>query len=218
MFAPNVSRHFDWQAATLLWNYSLSQDLSFTSVDIEFNSDIIVRLLPNGGRGGITAAFRDRFSVNWNPPGRVALTISKVTSADDKVNGAFRCVVRTLIDGDWERKIQVEVVSYWLCFDFIMNVGLVYIEQTQLIGYSGDQHINENSNLTLFCNTTGKPTANVTWTRVLDDGSNGDKMFLGNPWFIRNIKRTMSGTYRCTASNGFGNTVTHSVHVNVICK
>ncbi|XP_022800745.1 fibroblast growth factor receptor 2-like isoform X1 [Stylophora pistillata] len=199
MFAPKVSQHFNGQAASLLWEFSLSQKLSFTSVDIEFNSDLIVRLLPNGGSGGITAAFRNRFSVTWNLPGRVALVISKVTIADDKVNGAFSCVVATVSDGNWKRKIQVEVV-----------------EQTQLIGYSGDQHINENSNLTLFCNTTGKPTANVTWTRVLDDGSNGDEMFVGNPWFIRNIKRTMNGTYRCTAYNGFGNTVTHSVHVNVI--
>ncbi|PFX22395.1 Immunoglobulin superfamily member 10 [Stylophora pistillata] len=235
MFAPNVSRHFNGQAATLLWEFRLSQNLSFTSVTVKFNSDTIVRLLPNGGSGGITAAFRDRFSVNWNLPGRVALVISKVTSADDKVNGAFSCVVATLSNGDWERKIQVEIVgpvyveknclspSHW--YGKVLNRDEKILknrfdrrlpaEQTQFTGKSGDQFINENSDRALFCNTTGKPLANVTWTRVLDDGSNGDEVFVGNPWFIRDIKRTMNGTYRCTASNGFGNALTHAMHVNV---
>ncbi|XP_022807279.1 uncharacterized protein LOC111344319 [Stylophora pistillata] len=111
-FAPNISQHHDGQAATLVWNFSLTQDLSITIVDINFNSDLIVRLLPNGGSGGITAAFHNRFNVDWNPPGRVALTISKVTSADDKVNGAFSCVVSTLSNGNWKRMIQVEVVAF----------------------------------------------------------------------------------------------------------
>lgn len=92
------------------------------------------------------------------------------------------------------------------------------LEQTQLIGHSGNKTMNENSNLTLFCNTTGKPTAIVTWTRVLDDGSNGDEMFVGNPLVIRKIKRTMNGKYRCTANNGFGNAVSHLMHVNIVCK
>ncbi|PFX22396.1 Hemicentin-1 [Stylophora pistillata] len=148
MFAPNVSRHYDGQAATLLWNFSLSQDLSFNSVDIEFNSDDIVRLLPNGGSGGITAAFLDRFGVNWTLPGRVALVISKVTSADDKVNGAFSCVVRTLTDGDWRRKIQVEVVAP---------------VTTPEIG--GERTVREGGSLQLTCEASGKPDPNITWTR-----------------------------------------------------
>lgn len=53
---------------------------------------------------------------------------------------------------------------------------------------------------------------------MLDDGSDGEKMLVGNPWIITNIKRTMNGTYRCTARNGFGNVVTRSVHVNVTHK
>ncbi|XP_020600917.1 peroxidasin homolog [Orbicella faveolata] len=80
---------------------------------------------------------------------------------------------------------------------------------------SGDQTLNEGSNLTLFCDATGKPTPNVTWTRVLKNGSDGDVVFFGNPWFIVNISRTATGTYRCTTYNGIGNPASHLLYVNV---
>jgi len=70
----------------------------------------------------------------------------------------------------------------------------------------------------LFCDATGKPTPNVTWTRVLKNGTDGDVVFFGNPWVIVNISRTATGTYRCTAYNGIGNPVNHSLYVNVTCK
>jgi len=70
----------------------------------------------------------------------------------------------------------------------------------------------------LFCDATGKPTPNVTWTRVLKNGTDGDVVFFGNPWVIVNISRTASGTYRCTAYNGIGNPANHSLYVNVTCK
>jgi len=80
---------------------------------------------------------------------------------------------------------------------------------------SDDQNVNEGLNLTLFCDATGKPDPNVTWTRVLKNGTDGDIVFLGNPWAIVNIGRTATGTYRCTAHNGIGNPVSHSLCVNV---
>jgi len=70
----------------------------------------------------------------------------------------------------------------------------------------------------LFCEATGKPTPNVTWTRVLRNGTGGDVVFFGNPWVIPNISRTATGTYRCTAYNGIGNPAKHSLYVNVTCK
>ena len=92
------------------------------------------------------------------------------------------------------------------------------LEPTRIIGYNGNKTVKEPSNLTLFCNTTGRPPATVTWTRVLDEGSDGDEMFVGNPWITKNIERNFSGRYRCTANNGFGYAVNHSILVNVTCK
>ena len=95
---------------------------------------------------------------------------------------------------------------------------LSFSVETSLTSYSGDQTISEGSNVTLLCAATGKPTPNIIWTRVLENGTDGEQVFLGNPWIIVNISRTITGTYRCTAYNGIGNPVNHSLHINVFCK
>ena len=72
--------------------------------------------------------------------------------------------------------------------------------------------------MTLFCEATGVPTPNITWTRVLEDGSNSEVLHQGPTWDSPNINRTASGTYRCTAYNGFGNEASQVFNVNVTCK
>ena len=69
----------------------------------------------------------------------------------------------------------------------------------------------------LLCEATGKPTPNITWTRVLEDGSNGEVLHQGPTWDFPKISRNASGTYRCTADNGFKN-VAKVFRVNVTCK
>ena len=86
-----------------------------------------------------------------------------------------------------------------------------------LTNVSADQIVREGSNMQLFCEATGKPTPNITWTRVLEDGSNS-VLHQGPTWDFPNINRTDAGTYRCTAHNGFGNPVSHKVKVDVTCK
>ena len=83
---------------------------------------------------------------------------------------------------------------------------------------SGDQTVQSESNMQLFCEGTGGPTPSITWMRVLEDGSSSEVMHHGPTWLVTNINRTASGTYRCTAYNGFGNSVSHKFNVNVTCK
>ena len=83
-----------------------------------------------------------------------------------------------------------------------------------MTSYSDNQTVNEGSNLTLFCNATGKPAPNITWTRVSED----EVLFVGNPWHIININRTYSGTYRCIADNGVPSPVNRTISVNVLCE
>ena len=71
--------------------------------------------------------------------------------------------------------------------------------------------------MTLFCEATGRPTPKITWTRVLQDGSDGEVLHHGQTWDFLNIGRTASGTYRCTAGNKFEN-VSQEFQVNVTCK
>ena len=75
----------------------------------------------------------------------------------------------------------------------------------------------EGSHTTLFCEATGRPTPNITLTRVLEDGSDGEVLPQGPTWNFPNINRTTSGTYRCTAQNEYEN-VSQVFKVNVTCK
>ena len=81
----------------------------------------------------------------------------------------------------------------------------------------GDQNVTEGSNLQLFCQAAGKPPPNITWVRVLQDGSESEVMHRGTTWNFLNINRAKAGTYRCTAYNGAGDPVKHTLAVNVLC-
>lgn len=72
--------------------------------------------------------------------------------------------------------------------------------------------------MALFCEATGRPAPIITWTRVLEDGSNSEIWHKGQTWDFLNISRTAFGTYRCTADNGFENVASQVVRVNVTCK
>ena len=83
---------------------------------------------------------------------------------------------------------------------------------------SDNKTVTEGSDLYLYCNATGKPAPKITWTRVLEDGTNSKKLFFGNPWVIANIRRNFTGQYCCTADNGIGSSVNHTISVNVHCE
>ena len=80
------------------------------------------------------------------------------------------------------------------------------------------QTVTEGSNLDLYCYATGKPAPNITWTRVLGDGTNSKVLSVGSSWRIVNIRRNFTGQYRCTADNGIGGPVNHNFLVNVLCE
>ena len=84
-----------------------------------------------------------------------------------------------------------------------------------ITGISKTQTWNETDDVTLFCNATGKPPPNVTW-------SNPEKQDMKysesvNVLLLKNISREQDGDYWCTASNRAGNAMA-SVRVNINCK
>ncbi|KAL9964699.1 hypothetical protein ACROYT_G028375 [Oculina patagonica] len=97
----------------------------------------------------------------------------------------------------------------------------VYVEfcclvvPAELRDVSGDKTVHEGSSIYLSCEAYGDPTPKITWTKVLEDGDS-KVMHQGSSWIVPNIKRTASGTYRCTAYNGFGHPDSHELKVNVI--
>ena len=84
---------------------------------------------------------------------------------------------------------------------------------------SRDQTVLEGSNLQLFCEASGSPVPNITWTRVFENGSVSQEVLHRGPtWNIESINRTNAGIYRCTAYNGIVNPVNHIQKVYVLCK
>ena len=94
----------------------------------------------------------------------------------------------------------------------------VLLVAASLTNVTRDQIVREDSNMQLLCEATGEPSPNITWIQVLEDNSSSEILHLGQTWDFPNVNRTASGTYRCTADNGFENPVSHQVKVNVICK
>ena len=88
----------------------------------------------------------------------------------------------------------------------------------KLTKLSPGQNVLEGSPLQLVCEATGKPAANITWTRVFKNGSESEVLHRGPSWNITNINRSDGGTYRCTADNGVANSVSDTLEVNVLCK
>ena len=71
--------------------------------------------------------------------------------------------------------------------------------------------------ITLECTAIGEPPPNITWTRVLHNGSDSNVLFTGEQ-FDLDSNRSSIGIYRCTAFNGIGSAPSHTIAVDVRCK
>ena len=93
-----------------------------------------------------------------------------------------------------------------------------------IFGYNADpsviafapanQSVLEGGNLTLYCNATGNPTPNITWTK----DSSSIMVHQGETYSIVNIQRQGAGNYKCTAWNGVGTQKTALATVAIHCK
>ncbi|XP_022802711.1 hemicentin-2-like [Stylophora pistillata] len=173
----------------LRWNYVLGggEGLFLTTWIFNGNQIALLTTLPSA------IISDDRFAVNTR---EVATLIIKNVS--DITDGTIQCVAHTSVSV-WKYNIQVEITV-----------------PPKITSTGDSQIVTEGSGLVLFCNATGKPAPNITWTRVLEVGTDSQELFVGNPWIIVNISRTSTGTYRCTADNGIGSPVNHTISMKVL--
>ena len=77
--------------------------------------------------------------------------------------------------------------------------------------------VDAGQNLTLTCNACGDPRANITWTR--EGATQANQLVNANGYrlYLVNVQKEHVGSYRCTASNGYG-TASSFALVNVRCK
>ena len=112
------------------------------------------------------------------------------------------------------------ILFYLLALKFLLVVlsELFVSAPVKLINVSEDQTVHEGSDLQSFCEASGKPIPNITWTMVFRNGSESEILRSGSTWNMVNVTRANSGTYRCMAHNGVGNAVTFVASINVTCK
>jgi len=168
----------------LKWSYTLlSGSLISTTFSITLNDGRFDDI--GTASGGNTLVFnkndyRTRFDISRSE--LATLIINKVSETEEAV---YQCKLTTDLN-QWSDRIRVIVTI-----------------PVKLINVSRDQTVLEGSNTALVCKATGKPTPNITLTRVLEDGSDGEVLPQGPTWNFPNINRATSGTYRCTAKNEY---------------
>ncbi|KAL9964693.1 hypothetical protein ACROYT_G028368 [Oculina patagonica] len=174
----------------LRWNYNLSpgSKLQFTTFSIGDGTDSVI-----GVKGSSITVFDTRFAISSSEV--ATLIINRIT---ERSRGVYQCQLTT-DSNTWRSRIKVYVAI-----------------PAELRDVSGDKTVHEGSSIYLSCEAYGYPTPKITWTKVLEDGDS-KVLHQGSTWIVPNIKRTASGTYRCTAYNGFGNPDSHELKVNVIC-
>lgn len=108
----------------------------------------------------------------------------------------------------------------WLHCRLVNVYKIFFAVPPGIANVSNDQVECEGSMVTLVCNATGRPTPNVTWTKVDDNGMDSAPLLpvVQGKYILSNILRYTDATYRCTADNGVGTPDNRTVSVKVKCK
>ena len=100
---------------------------------------------------------------------------------------------------------------------FIANIYHFLVPARITVQPARTSRVDAGQNLTLTCNASGDPKPNITWTREGATQANQLVNATGNRLYLVNVQKKDVGSYRCTASNGYG-TASSLALVNVICK
>ena len=104
------------------------------------------------------------------------------------------------------------------CIPFF-QCNFLLLVSASITEINGEQTVREGGNLQLTCEASGKPEPNITWTKEKtgNQGNTGVQRE-GKVLTINKISRNDSGTFNCTAYNGFGEADSQTAHVNVTCE
>ena len=93
-----------------------------------------------------------------------------------------------------------------------------FIALANFTNVSSDTTVLEGHDLQLFCIASGRPNPNITWVRISPSGTVSDVLHRGTTWDFKNISRAETSIYRCIASNGVEDPVSHTLNVTVLCE
>ena len=93
-----------------------------------------------------------------------------------------------------------------------------FIAVANFTNVSSDTTLLEGQDIQLFCIASGRPNPNITWVRISLSGIVSDVLHRGTTWDFKNISRAETSIYRCIASNGVEDPVSHTLNVTVLCE
>ncbi|XP_066024436.1 fibroblast growth factor receptor 2-like isoform X3 [Pocillopora verrucosa] len=175
----------------LEWDFTLSGESLFR-VSWKIDGNDLIGTKTASGAVRLFPVFQGQFSISSND--RATLIIHNATAADGK---EITCIVSTDVR-DWSDVISV-----------VIKVP-AKIHQIR-----GEQTVLEGGNLKLTCKASGKPEPNITWTEEKEGNHGNSVLQVGKVLTITKVSRNDSGTFNCTAYNGFGEADSQTVHVDV---
>ena len=101
---------------------------------------------------------------------------------------------------------------------FFLPCNFLLLVPAKIHQIRGEQTVLEGGNLQLTCEASGKPEANITWTKEKTGNHGNSVLQVGKVLTITKVSRNDSGTFNCTAYNGFGEADSQTVHVDVTCE
>lgn len=104
--------------------------------------------------------------------------------------------------------------------DYVNNdVNNCFIDKPEVTSSTQNPYkVTEGQTASLECRLTdANPSSNITW-QWYKTGSSSSALYNRPVFNIANIKRNMSGSYSCTASNSVGTSVAFTIYVDVLCK
>ena len=90
----------------------------------------------------------------------------------------------------------------------ILILAFLFLPVPASIGPLNDLTVAKGQTISLFCNVSGQPAPNVSWTHV-----NTRREFSDATWNITITDERNLGDYRCDASNMYGNA---SITISVV--
>uniref|UniRef100_A0A8W8NFL9 Hemicentin-1 n=1 Tax=Magallana gigas TaxID=29159 RepID=A0A8W8NFL9_MAGGI len=227
VFSIQVNVPLTWNGKHLSCKslYSNSNSVNFTVI-VPVKS---VTLTPNS----ITVVVGQQINLTCttsycNPPANISWyksstdITSQSTSTRDKSGGLVRTAssLQTLVfkmDNEKQVYCAVSNIPGRSVISTVLSVAVWYKPEVTS-STQNPYKVTEGQTTFLECLLTdANPRSNITW-QWYKTGSSTSVLYNRPVFYIANIKRKMSGSYSCTASNSIGTSVAFTIYVDVLYK
>jgi len=142
-------------------------------------------------------------------------SIFTVFNPDYEADLPLTLIIKNAKRNDHGHVFSVRIFNVGSFVEIDDQVTLNMFYPPEFTNVSDDKTVTEGgAGIILLCTAIGEPPPNITWTRVLDNGSDSSVLFTEEQ-FVLDSNRSSIGTYRCTAFNGIGTAPNRTIAVDV---